>query len=92
MSQLGEPVWRKSNSAWIARPLRIGEFDLRCNRRCPIGRKVQHRAPDEERSRQDLGEYRQRVDAGIEHAEATRLEDPGLARMPDADVFLPDDA
>jgi hypothetical protein len=39
--------------------------------------------------REDFGEDRQRVDAGIEDAEAAVLPDPALPRVPVAHVFLP---
>ena len=44
-----------------------------------------------DRAGQDLGQHRQRVDAGIEDAEAAGLPDPGLAGMPAPHVLLPDD-
>ncbi|MNL37876.1 hypothetical protein D3C87_1600490 [compost metagenome] len=41
------------------------------------------------RLRHDARDDRQRVDARIEHAETTRLPDPGLPRMPVTNIFLP---
>ena len=61
------------------------------DRRLAIGRDKQRRRLHGERAGQDAGQYRQRVDSGIEHAEAARLPDPLLARMPDADILLPGD-
>ena len=61
------------------------------DRRLAIGGKLELGRGDEHRLRQDAGQDRQRVDAGIEHAEPARLPDPVLPGMPDADVFLPVD-
>ena len=45
--------------------------------------------PQHQTSGQDARDDGQRIDARIEHAEAAGLPDPGLARMPDAHIFLP---
>ena len=69
ISQVCGPVWRQSNSAWIGTPVSsekvrsaaIGAARLRGNDSSGPGQK--------ERPRQDAGHDRERVDAGIEHAE-----------------------
>ncbi|ENN85819.1 hypothetical protein RHSP_18447 [Rhizobium freirei PRF 81] len=65
------------------------EVQIGGDRRIAVFRKLQRRAGQEER-RQDMGDDRQSVDAGIEDAEAAGLPDPFLVRMPMADIFLPD--
>src|SRR5579862_6554860 len=65
------------------------EHDVGGDRRLAIRRDMQIGFAHEEGLGKDFGEDGDRVDARIEHAEAAGLPDPGLARMPLADVFLP---
>ena len=70
---------------------RAREADLGRDRHGLVGRRHESRRRDEDRLGHDPGQDRERVDAGVEHAEAGRLPDPGLARMPAADILLPGD-
>jgi hypothetical protein len=67
----------------------VGEGDARGDRGIAVFGVIQLRLGDEERARQDAGDDREGVDAGVEHAEAARVEDPRLARVPDANVLAP---
>ena len=69
----------------------IGEGKRGRQRRLPITRCVQRGFAQRERPRQQMGDDGQRIDAGVEHAHATVLQDPVLAGVPMADVFLPGD-
>src|SRR5690606_15593119 len=60
------------------------------DRRLAVLRYLERRTRDKDR-RHDGRQDRERVDAGIEYAEAAWLPDPGLARMPAPYVLLPDD-
>ena len=64
--------------------------NLRGDRRIAVGGEIERGLADEHR-RQDMSRDRQRVDAGIEHAEAAGLPDPFLVRVPAPHVLLPDD-
>lgn len=61
------------------------------NRGVSVFREFQRRLGQEQCARQDMGDDRQRIDPGIEHAETARLPDPGLVRVPVADILFPDD-
>ncbi len=66
------------------------EGDLGRDRCVAVFGEIEPRRGHEHR-RQDVGRDRQRVDAGIEHAETAGAPDPVLVRMPAAHVFLPVD-
>ena len=92
--QFWPPSRRQSNSAVSGAPgaaaglTRTSEAAIGVSRLAGI---IELGAFDEHRPRRDLGEDRQRVDAGIEHAEIAVFPDPFLAGMPDAHVFRPFD-
>jgi hypothetical protein len=73
------------------RPRVADEGQAGGDRRLFVGWIEQVGARDEQRHRQDAGRDRQRVDPGIEHAEAARLPDPFLPRMPFAHILEPAD-
>ena len=67
----------------------VGEDHRRGDRRVAVLGELQRRGRDEGRARQDVGDDGERIDARIEHAEAARLPNPLLVRVPVAHVFLP---
>src|ERR1700690_2495338 len=69
----------------------IREVETGRDGRRAISREEQFSLGQKEGPRQDAGEDRKGIDAGIEHSQPARLPDPGLARMPDLDVFFPFD-
>ena len=91
ISQLCGPVWRQSNSARIGSPLSSEKARSAAIGAARFARERQFGPGQKERPRQNAGQDRERVDAGIKHPKPTGLPDPGLARMPDPDVFLPFD-
>ena len=75
------------------RPVRFRavEGDVGGDRGLRILRKAELGLLDEQAAGEDLGRDREGVDPRIEHAEAARLPDPLLARMPFVDVLVPVD-
>src|SRR5258706_2816552 len=69
--------------------LNVGEIKRGCDGRVAIFWEGERGVVEEEGVRQDARQDRQRVDARVEHAEPARLEDPGLARVPNPDILLP---
>ncbi|VVP58083.1 hypothetical protein PS862_05889 [Pseudomonas fluorescens] len=70
---------------------RVRPFDRSGNRRLAVIGDSQLGRLDKQRQRQQMGCNRQRVDTGIEDAQAARLPDPRLTGVPFAYVFLPVD-
>src|SRR3546814_17846763 len=60
------------------------------DRRGAVGRNFQQAVAQIEMPRQDARRDRQRVDAGVEHADTAGLPSPLLARLPPADILFPD--
>src|SRR5438309_799344 len=79
--------------ARVKRPigLRARKNDVGGNRRLGVLGNLELRRLHEQAAREDFGGDRKGVDAGVEHAEAARLPDPLLARMPFVDILVPVD-
>src|SRR4029079_13805500 len=71
--------------------LRAGEHDLGRDRRRRVTRHAELRRTDEQPAGENLCRDREGVDSRIEHAEAARLPDPLLARVPLPDILMPAD-
>eukprot|EP01137_Pigoraptor_chileana_P001417 Opistho-2@39025 len=61
----------------------------RADRRLLVRRDFERSRQDGDRLTDDFRQDREGIDARIEHAEAARFPDPGLARMPVTDILAP---
>ena len=87
MSQVCGPSCRQSKSA-VTLPEKVSCAAIGVWR---LAGKLQRGRGQMDRQRQDLGQDRQRVDAGIEDAHAAGLEHPVLAGMPFPHILAPGD-